>query len=682
MKLFFRSALPLAVASIFLVNLPNARASQYARPLAEREAIQKGVDFLTHGSMDWIRKRGCYACHANGLGTFVTGLSARNGYFVNQYEYDANARFVLSHEKPESQLEEPDGHQPIGLLKCNKCHFIPSGGRRVSLRGLMGAGFALGSQSVAKDYTGQTGRIAQALIKMQTEKGSWKPDYNNEKIVTGSAMVSALCGVVLTQTPSPATKAAKLPQALESWRRSSGTSSPVNTADIAFTLMAKAPLFKFKGTDEKEVATLKDRLFALQQADGSWPEKKDGTASIISTGRALYALSMIGVPREELHVDRAVAYLFEHQRTDGTWVPVGESKNYGNFPKTYTRTAWAIAGLSTLLDLNDLVTKRVEVLKELQESVGDAPEEEKLQRLARIQLMLRDPAGAIKSCQQLIAKSPKEPAHHLALARIYLSTGSWKQAAATYQEALKMDLPSAQRTPAQLTMAECLEKIDRKEEAASVYLQLGKPQGPLPFVRARRVLARVPMLGTKLELWKRHGLVTQWEVSEPFPAYYLRRPILPEAGGETSCRPTGNKIGFAAHAPEKGGESSWGKFNSDDPAGVLDFYEATGKSSDSCAYARLHLSSPVEQPAQIRLGSDGPTAVWLNGEEVHRRESPRSVSYDQDRIEITLPKGNSTLLIKVGQNKERWGLVLRLTNKAGQPLNNVTIGQPKPAAGK
>jgi hypothetical protein len=64
----------------------------------------------------------------------------------------------------------------------------------------------------------------------------------------------------------------------------------------------------------------------------------------------------------------------------------------------------------------------------------------------------------------------------------------------------------------------------------------------------------------------------------------------------------------------------------------------------------------------MRLGSDDGVAVWLNGDKVWENPVIRKWQPDEDRIEVVLKKGWNRLLVKVAQDKDSWGVSLRLPN--------------------
>jgi formylglycine-generating enzyme required for sulfatase activity len=62
-------------------------------------------------------------------------------------------------------------------------------------------------------------------------------------------------------------------------------------------------------------------------------------------------------------------------------------------------------------------------------------------------------------------------------------------------------------------------------------------------------------------------------------------------------------------------------------------------------YRTIRVEQPVELP--VGLGSDDGLLVWLNGEEVLRRDVARGVSPNQDRAVLSLEPGENRLLLKI-----------------------------------
>ena len=87
-----------------------------------------------------------------------------------------------------------------------------------------------------------------------------------------------------------------------------------------------------------------------------------------------------------------------------------------------------------------------------------------------------------------------------------------------------------------------------------------------------------------------------------------------------------------------------------------------GVRTDSFVYALTTLDSPVDQDAELLLGSDDGFAVWLNGSPVGANlEVGRWVQPDSDRFPVRLKKGRNVLLLKISQMGGEWGFCVRFS---------------------
>jgi hypothetical protein len=79
----------------------------------------------------------------------------------------------------------------------------------------------------------------------------------------------------------------------------------------------------------------------------------------------------------------------------------------------------------------------------------------------------------------------------------------------------------------------------------------------------------------------------------------------------------------------------------------------------------------------LRIGSDGDLIVWLNGRTVWEHIGERQFKTDEDLVPVTLPKGESQLMLKLGQSAGWWGFGVRLTDENDQPIAGVRpVPQP------
>lgn len=140
--------------------------------------------------------------------------------------------------------------------------------------------------------------------------------------------------------------------------------------------------------------------------------------------------------------------------------------------------------------------------------------------------------------------------------------------------------------------------------------------------------------------------IGQWSFLGPFPKPFE----VDKLGGEAE---------FSAVAPVLSGE--W-KAREPDLTSVMtnNLGLLFGESPNSFLYALTTLESPVDQQADLLLGSDDGFALWLNGECLASRlETYRGVVPDSDAFPVRLRKGRNVLLVKISQAGGAWGFCVR-----------------------
>jgi hypothetical protein len=95
-------------------------------------------------------------------------------------------------------------------------------------------------------------------------------------------------------------------------------------------------------------------------------------------------------------------------------------------------------------------------------------------------------------------------------------------------------------------------------------------------------------------------------------------------------------------------------------------------------YAGTYVYSPEQQAVKLCVGSDDQVKAWLNGKSVMANDVARGAAKDQDMVSVTLNKGWNKLLVKVCQGYGGWGMYVRFTDAAGQPIRNLRISPEKP----
>jgi alpha-D-xyloside xylohydrolase len=106
----------------------------------------------------------------------------------------------------------------------------------------------------------------------------------------------------------------------------------------------------------------------------------------------------------------------------------------------------------------------------------------------------------------------------------------------------------------------------------------------------------------------------------------------------------------------------------------LDFNKIYGEHTNAFAYATAVIHSDREQPVQLRVGSDDTLSLWVNGDMLIAETYDRPALPDQNIIDAVLKEGDNRVLIKVAQGVGGWGLVTRITNPDGGPVQGLTEG--------
>lgn len=140
--------------------------------------------------------------------------------------------------------------------------------------------------------------------------------------------------------------------------------------------------------------------------------------------------------------------------------------------------------------------------------------------------------------------------------------------------------------------------------------------------------------------------IGRWSFLGPFPAPYTDDKL----GGEAV---------FSSKMPVLSGE--W-TVREPDLTSVMtnNLGLLFGECPNSFLYALTTLDSPVDQQAELLLGSDDGFALWLNGECLASRlEICRGVVPDSDAFPVRLRKGRNVLLVKISQAGGGWGFCVR-----------------------
>jgi hypothetical protein len=162
------------------------------------------------------------------------------------------------------------------------------------------------------------------------------------------------------------------------------------------------------------------------------------------------------------------------------------------------------------------------------------------------------------------------------------------------------------------------------------------------------------------------GLVANWKVIGPFDNTGNQ--------GHERIFPPENELVFDKNYPGLNGDSvSWQSLENPPWLGKIDFVHFYKESGYACAYAAAFVHSPKKQKVQIRLGSNDSVKMWLNKKLMWDNKIGRGVALDDDIVEVTLPKGESAILLKICNQGSNWGFCFRITDENGDKISGLNF---------
>jgi hypothetical protein len=137
---------------------------------------------------------------------------------------------------------------------------------------------------------------------------------------------------------------------------------------------------------------------------------------------------------------------------------------------------------------------------------------------------------------------------------------------------------------------------------------------------------------------------------------------------EASLRPKeGDKVNIGAK------ELTWRNITA--LTNYFDFNVILNKVNDHAAgYMVAYVECATEKPdVIIAVASNDEGRIYFNGVDIYAFNEPRTLMLDGDKGKITLKKGVNVIVFKVINELNSWQGAVRLLDKAGAPLKDVTL---------
>jgi hypothetical protein len=91
-------------------------------------------------------------------------------------------------------------------------------------------------------------------------------------------------------------------------------------------------------------------------------------------------------------------------------------------------------------------------------------------------------------------------------------------------------------------------------------------------------------------------------------------------------------------------------------------------------YAVTYIVSEMEKPDVIMaVASNDEGRIYFNGVDIYVFGEPRTLMLDADKGKVTLKKGVNNVVFKIINEQGNWQGAMRLLDKSGAPLKDVTI---------
>ena len=171
--------------------------------------------------------------------------------------------------------------------------------------------------------------------------------------------------------------------------------------------------------------------------------------------------------------------------------------------------------------------------------------------------------------------------------------------------------------------------------------------------------------GKPVNLRNHFGVQTAWKLLGPFASD-------DKLGGHSTVYPPEQNIDLSGEYDGVGGKVRWTEYQQPGASLFVDLTGPFKPTEHVTAYALCYVHSPKEQAVQLRMGINDAGKVWVGGKQVFEYAGESSAYLDGYCVPVTLPHGDTPVLIKITNNLSKWCFVFRITDADGNPVKDVS----------
>ncbi|MDZ4858382.1 MAG: prenyltransferase/squalene oxidase repeat-containing protein [Candidatus Hydrogenedentes bacterium] len=309
---------------LFLTILAGfaVQASLSSAPLVEssRPAIEKGILFVQNEGLRWKKEYDCASCHHVPMAIWTLNEAKSFGFTINEVALTEMTHWVLT-EDDQGKIIPADGRNQVTLAAAYTTLGVTAGNANPALKAM-----------------------TDHLVSQQGEDGSWTCLPEGIKPI----LADSVAGSLLTQIALRSAAFPELEPAIakaDAWLSAQPVPDDAQRRALILLLAAR------KGAEPAALVPLMDAIVDHQNPDGGWSQAPEMPSDAYATGQALYALASARCGNRHPASARAIAFLLQTQREDGSW-PMTSRPNETNgkpainlTPITCAGSAWAVLGM-------------------------------------------------------------------------------------------------------------------------------------------------------------------------------------------------------------------------------------------------------------------------------------------------------------------------------------------------